>query len=183
MKSRFSYIVSFLLVFSAAEAFSQEQFLCVWRNPERTMNKIFSDANDYRTVNLSISSEQRKEIEKRLGSELLPGQQENLSVFEMTDRSGEKIGTIMAVTQKGEFGAVEFVFGLDPDGKIKGMYIQRARERNKEFKKREFLDSFKGKTLADIEKMAPEYKDASTAVKAVILGVRKELTALDYLTE
>ncbi|MFW5785248.1 MAG: hypothetical protein ACOCW1_03595 [Chitinispirillaceae bacterium] len=182
MKSRFSYIVSFLLIFSAANAFAQEQFLCVWRNPERTMNKIFSDANDYRTVNLSISSQQRKEIEKKLGSELLPGQQENLSVFEMTDRAGEKIGTIMAVTQKGEFGAVEFVFGLDLEGKIRGMYIQRARERDKEFKKREFLDSFKGKALADVEEMAPKFKEASIAVRAVILGVRKELIAYNYLT-
>ena len=156
--------------------------MCVWRNPERTMTRIFPDARDYKSVTARISAEQRAVIEKTLGYELLPGQQDQFQYYQMLDAAGSAIGTIIPSTQKGEFGAVEFVFGLGPDNVIKGLYIQRARERDQAFKKRVFLDLFVGRTTADRDAIAQIDSGGSTPGKqAVIRGLFKELTTMETL--
>jgi hypothetical protein len=100
------------------------------------------------------------------------------------DTKGSLLGYIIAAAQRGEFGVIEFVFGLDLDIKINGIYIQRARERDREFSKREFLEQFIGKGIEDVDKM--EISKDITAKKtigttAVILGIRKELITFDEL--
>ncbi|MBD3315158.1 MAG: hypothetical protein GF344_05180, partial [Chitinivibrionales bacterium] len=76
------------------------------------MTKIFPDAKDYLTVNEKISPQQLTTIEKKLGYEVLPGQRDVFQYFTMTGENGDPIGAIIAVTQKGEYGAVEVVFGF-----------------------------------------------------------------------
>lgn len=103
MKSYFRYIVCFLCLFSTLAvsllpAGAQDAYLCIWRNPERTMTRIFPDARDYRTVTAGISPEQRRRIEDQVGYELLPGQQDQFQYFEMTGASGQVIGTIIPST-------------------------------------------------------------------------------------
>lgn len=154
--------------------------MCVWRNPERTMTRIFPDARDYTSVTARISAEQRAVIEKTLGYELLPGQQDQFQYYQMLDAAGSIIGTIIPSTQKGEFGAVEFVFGLGPDTTIKGLYIQRARERDQAFKDRTFLDLFIGRSAADRQAIQQVDGGGSTPGKqAVIRGLFKELITMD----
>lgn len=182
-----SRLITFLVaVFSLPqiESFAQELYICVWRNPERTMTRIFKGAKDYRTVTRKISKEQLATIENRLGSRLLPGQRETFQYYEMLDSAGNILGYIIAASQKGEYGAIEFVFGLDMEGKIIGIYIQRARERDKEFKKEGFLKQFIGKGIKDIDEL--EIGEAIKAKKtvgttAVLLGIKKELIAFDEL--
>ena len=113
MKAWSSFTVSLLILVSACAAIAQESFPCVWRNPERTMTKIFPDAADYKSINAPISAAQRADVEKKLGHPLLPGQEKVFSYYEMIGKGGKQIGYIMAPAQKGEYGAVEFVFGLD----------------------------------------------------------------------
>ena len=154
--------------------------MCVWRNPERTMTRIFPDARDYKSVTARISAEQRAVIEKTLGYELLPGQQDQFQYYHMLDAGGSAIGTIIPSTQKGEFGAVEFVFGLGPDTTIKGLYIQRARERDQAFKDRAFLEQFIGRSAADRQAIQQVDGGGTTPGKqAVIRGLVKELTTMD----
>jgi Na+-translocating ferredoxin:NAD+ oxidoreductase RnfG subunit len=178
----FSFIISILGVaeFSAVEA--QETFPCVWRNPERTMKKIFPEAGDYKSINRTISAAERKEIEKELGKELLPGQQDVFTYYEMTDKKGKVIGYIMAPAQKGEYGVIEFVFGLNTEKKIVDIYVQRSRERENKFKEREFLDKFIGKSVkeySELQKMI--MKDTSFGEMAIIDGVKKELLLIDRI--
>ena len=181
-QSLFSCIVSFLLIFSTVPASAQDVYLCVWRNPERTMTRIFPDARDYKTVNVRISPDQRKAIEEKMGFELLPGQQEQFQYFEMTGENGQVIGTVIAASQRGEFGAIEFVFGLDNDMVIKEIYIQRARERDRTFKKRDFLDLFKGKSVRDAAGFETLYDGKPTiGTEAVVRGITKEITAYEIL--
>lgn len=169
-----------ILYFSLS--FAQEVYICVWRNPELTMQKIFPKAKDYKTVTKKISNEKREHIEKRLGSKLLPGQREQFQYYEIIDSSNNILGYILAGSQKGEYGAIEFVFGLDENKKIVGIYIQRAREKDKEFKKKEFLNQFIGKTIQDEQNLENLIEAKKTyAVSSVILGVRKELIAFDEL--
>ncbi len=148
------------------------------------MARIFPEAKDYKTITKKISTQTLKIIEERLGSQLLPGQRETYQYYELLDAKGGLLCYIIAAAQRGEFGVIEFVFGLDRDKKINGIYIQRARERDSEFKKEEFLKQFIGKSVKDIDKMEIG-KDITTkktpGTTAIILGIRKELIAFDEL--
>jgi len=88
INSQYRRITFFLAVISLLAglipAIAQDVYLCVWRNPERTMTKLFPGAEGYLTVDIAISDEQREEIESRLGFELLPGQQDRFLYFTMT---------------------------------------------------------------------------------------------------
>lgn len=157
--------------------------VCVWRNPERTMRKIFPEAHDYKTITTLISDEKREVIEKRLGEELAPGERHDWIYYEITGDKGEQLGYIIADAEKGEYGVIEMVMGITPDGKVTGLYIQRARERDDVFKSEKFLNQFVGKSIENPIKIGDDIKaeKASTAVKAVILGVRKMLIFYDEL--
>jgi len=154
----------------------------VWRNPERTMTRLFPEARDYRTVTVPIPPEALARIEKRAGAALLPGQREQYQYFEMLDGDGKVIGHTQAMTQKGEFGAIEFVFGMDLQGRINGLYIQRQRERDKGFREETFLTKFHGISVADADALSDPAGDAgSIGTRAVTLGVRKALIEFDEL--
>jgi len=163
---------------------AQEVYICVWTNPERTMTRIFPQARDYRTVTKKISPQALKTIEDRIQSKLLPGQRETYQYYEMLDDRGNHLGYILAASQKGEYGAIEFVFGIGLDFTIKGIYIQRARERDTEFKKPEFLEQFIGKNIKDADTMEIG-KDITAkntiGTAAVVSGVKKELIAFEEL--
>ena len=106
--------------------------------------------------------------------------------FEMIDDKGKLLGYTIASTQKGEYGAIEFVFGLDVNRKITGIYIQRARERDREFKKKKFLNQFIGKSGKDIDRLKIDkgIKAKKTiGTSAVAAGIIKELVALDVLVK
>jgi hypothetical protein len=64
----------FSLILTSVSA--QEVYICVWRNPERMMTRIFPEVKDYKTISKAISPQKLKIIEKRLGSRLLPGQRD-----------------------------------------------------------------------------------------------------------
>lgn len=179
---KFTVFLGIVFNFLSGPAFCQETYICVWRNPERTMTKIFPKSADYRTVTKNIFKEQRDRIELRLGAELLPGQREQYQYYEMLDSQGGILGYIIAASQKGEYGAIEFVFGLSVDRKIIGMYIQRAREKDKEFKQDSFLTQFMGKGFEDESNLGQLIKARMTVgVGAVIAGVRKELITFDEI--
>jgi len=181
--SAFSCIVLCLGLFNVPDAGAQDVYLCVWRNPERTMTRIFPEAEDYKTVTLDISDADRAAIEADLGFPLLPGQEKQLLYYDMLDKDGDSVGTIIAASQKGEYGIVEFVFGLDTDKAIKDIYIQRARERDRTFKKREFLDLFLGLTVSEADAVSGRYTGPeSPGTEAIIRGIKKEMVALRRLT-
>uniref|UniRef100_A0A7C3UWS9 FMN-binding protein n=1 Tax=candidate division WOR-3 bacterium TaxID=2052148 RepID=A0A7C3UWS9_UNCW3 len=180
MSLPFRSIIILLGIFSLLGA--QEAYICVWRNPERTMSKIFPDAFDYKTVNQKISAAKRDTIEERLKGKLLPGQREVFTYYELYNRDKKLLGYILAASQKGEYGAIEFIFGLDKDLKIKNIYIQRARERDTEFKKKDFLNQFLGKGVKDAQNLDKLIKGKrTTATSAIITGVKKELIAFEEL--
>ncbi len=170
------------LLFPGSASLAQEVFICVWRNPERTMTRLFPDARDYRTVSLAISADALARIEKRLGDTVLPGQREQFQYFEMLDGDGAVIGYTQAMTQRGEFGAIEFVFGLNPDRRIVRLYIQRQRERDRRFRDPAFLDKFANVSIADADALEdPEGANATVGTRAVTQGIRKALIAFDEL--
>lgn len=167
---------------ASAPAQAQEAYVCVWRNPERTMTRLFPEASDYRTVNVPIAPAQLERIEARMGAALLPGQREQFQYFEMLDRSGQVIGHTQAMTQKGEFGAIELVFGMDREHRVVQLYIQRQRERDGRFREEDFLARFTGTGVANADPLADPLGDAGTlGTRAVTLGIKTALIEFDEL--
>ena len=176
-----SCIACFLFHGSGA-ALAQEVYVCVWRNPERTMTRLFPDARDYRTVTAPISPDALARIEARAGAALLPGQREQYQYFEMLDREGKVIGHTQAMTQKGEFGAIELVFGMDREHRVVNVYIQRQRERDQGFREEAFLARFAGLSPIQADAFTDPNGDRGTVgTRAVTLGVRKALIEFDEL--
>ncbi len=146
------------------------------------MTRLFPEARDYRTVTVPIAPATLARIEQRAGAALLPGQREQYQYFEMLDGDGKVIGHTQAMTQKGEFGAIEFVFGMDPQHRVTGMYIQRQRERDRSFREESFLAKFRGLSAEGADAFQdPAGKDGTIGTKAVTLGVRKALIEFDEL--
>ncbi|MDE2026986.1 MAG: hypothetical protein KGJ11_00415 [Candidatus Omnitrophica bacterium] len=155
--------------------------VCVWRDPDRTMSMVFPQARDYKTLDRKISKEKEANIERRLGKPLDPGERETWSHYEITGSNGT-IGYVIADSEKGEYGAIEIVMGIMPDGKVKQVYIQRSRERDKEFKSKEFLDQFVGKTKVNPITIGKDIKAGnSTTSQKVAFAVRKMLAMFDNL--
>jgi len=146
------------------------------------MTRLFPAARDYRTVSVPIPPTKLEQIEKRVGAAMLPGQREQFQYFDMLDRDGKIIGYTQAMTQKGEFGAIELVFGMDLGHRVTGLYIQRARERDRSFREETFLQHFTGVGIAEAEALSDPNGDKGTiATQAVTLGIKTALIAFDEL--
>lgn len=170
--------VALILVFFV-EVFAD---VCVWRDPERTMIRLFPKARDYETIDKKILTEQRARIEQQIGKPLDPGEREGWIYYTIRGENGEPLGYILTDAEKGEYGVIEMVMGITTDGKIIGLYIQRARERDKEFKSKEFLDQFVGKTKEVPFQIGKEIKGKnSVPTEQVVFGVRKMLMMFDEL--
>lgn len=165
--------------------------VCVWRDPERTMQKIFPQAQDYKTITVHMTPEKIKAIEEVLGVPLDDSEKVEFNFYDIIgsrDGKPEKLGTVIALAGKGEYGVIEVVIGVDGAGTIMGAYIQRSRERvTKALQADAFLTQFIGKTKAngfavgaDVQPASPDAEAASRVVASVI---QKMLIFYDVLTK
>lgn len=180
-KPCFKGLIVLTVIFAlVAESFAD---VCVWRDPEKTMSKLFPTAKDYKSIDRKISPEKRQAIEQRLGRPLDPGEREDWIYYQLTDAKGQTLGFVIADAEKGEYGVIEVVMGITTDGKVKAVYVQKARERNKEFKSPEFLAQFAGKTQKDAIQIDKDIhvKERSIAATEVAFAVRKMLVFHDEL--
>lgn len=171
-----------VLALLAALAVPAAADICVWRDPDRAMSRLFPSAGDYRTIDVKISPQALARIEKGLGKALGPGERANWIFYAITGRKGEIIGHVLTDAERGQHGTIEIVLGLGVDGKVATIYIQRSRERDKALKSKEFLDQFIGKTVADPLRLGEDIKAGrSVATEQTAFGVRKMLVMYDEL--
>lgn len=156
--------------------------VCVWRDPERTMQKLFPNAQDYKTVTDKITPENISTIEKQIGAPLDPSEKKEFDFYDITG-NGTTLGTVMALAGKGEYGAIEIVIGLNKQNEILGVYIQRSRERTTSaLQSNTFLKQFAGKTKDNnFENITPASPDAKEASRIVAFVVKKMLVLKDVL--
>ncbi len=200
MQSRFRFITSSadisrrllpalgaLLVF-AAPAFAD---VCVWRDPERTMQKLFPAARGYRTTTVKFDAGKVRAVEQALGGrfdEASAGEFNFYDIMGVVQGKPRKLGTLMALAGKGDYGVIEVVIGVDTNGKIVGAYIQRSRERvTRALQSPAFLSQFNGKTTRDEFQVGPSLKpaaaDAETASRTVAQVIRKMMVLYDVLAK
>lgn len=177
LQSTFKLVFATVILLSPLTVFAE---VCVWRNPERTMIKIFPEASDYKTITKEIGLDKKEAIEKRLGEPISPDESKEWMYYEITGKNGESLGYISADAETGEYGVIEMVMGITLEGKVQGLYIQRAREKDKGFQSKAFLDQFMGKAAQDSFKDISVAKD-SVAQQKVVFGVRKMLIFYEEL--
>lgn len=164
--------------------------VCVWRDPERTMQKFFPQARDYKTRTYKMTPERIAAIEKAIGIPLDATERKEFDLYEIigeADGKPQKLGTVLALAGKGEYGTIEVVIGVDGGGKLAGAFIQRTRERSaKALQSPEFLGQFAGKTRNDGFDLGHDIKpaaaDAEAASRVVAFVVKKMLVFHDVLT-
>ena len=186
LANNFKYIGLFLLLM----AINVYADVCVWRDPERTMQRIFPQAKDYKTVIEKMTAERVAAIEKILGNRLDESEKKEFNFYDIigvVNGKPQKIGTVLALAGKGEYGVIEVVIGVDAEGKIVGTYIQRSRERvTKALESAEFLNQFSGKTkesgfqAGDIK---PASTNAEAASSTVAFVIKKMLIFYDVLKQ
>lgn len=165
--------------------------VCVWRDPDRTMQRIFPAARDYKTVIVKMTPDKIAAIEERLGAKLDDSEKGEISFYDIMGIEGghpQKVGTIIALAGKGEYGVIEVVIGVDARGRIVGTYIQRSRERaTHELESSQFLEQFKGRTEKDSfdvgAAIKPAGPNAEAASKIVAFVVHKMVLFYDVLRE
>ena len=159
--------------------------LCVWRNPDADIKEFFGGGT-YRTVLVKVGKK-KATIEKAIGTEL--DSDESELKFWPVMKDGKRVGTVASHLGKGDYGAVEVLMTVVESGgkvKIKGVKIQRDRERQREaLRSSKFLDQFKGKTAKSTLTVGKDIKaahpSAQRASKIVALSVKKMLTAYEVL--
>ncbi len=172
----FSLLAVLLSGLTAGQAWAD---VCVWRDPERTMARLFPQAQDYKTVTVKLTPAQVQAIEQTLGTPVDPSEKAEMNFYEIVDAQGKSLGTVMALAGKGEYGAIEVVIGIDPASKIIGAYIQRSRERSTSaLQSPAFLKQFVGTTWGDPMSVGMDIRPASGAEDAsrvVAFTIRKML--------
>lgn len=172
---RHGAFVLFVGLLAASSALHAD--VCVWRDPERSMLKLFPEARDYRTVTRKLDAAAIARIEQLIGEPLEPGEKTEFNFYEITG-AGRSLGWVMALAGMGEYGVIEVVVGLEPDHRIRGVYLQRVRERKAEaLKLPVFLDQFKGKRAREplTVNPAPGAEKASHEIARVV----KKMLAFD----
>jgi hypothetical protein len=162
--------------------------VCVWRDPERTMSKLFPEAQDYSTISIKLTPEHIAKIEKRLGMLLDESEKHEFNFYELKSKQGGKVVTLghaVALGGKGEYGVIEVVIGMDPSRKIRTAYIQRSSERaKKEIEAPAFLTQFNGKSFSDALEFEKDLKAPPTAAFAgnvVRVTIKKMLAFYEEL--
>ena len=162
--------------------------VCVWRDPERTMTKLFPNASDFRTVTKRVTPDLARTIEERVGLRLDDTERSEFNFYEITGRGGggtERLGTVLALAGTGDYGAVEVVIGLGPDDRIVGAYVQRTRERHADkLRSDEFLSQLRGRSAKDSLARWRDVRlvdEAPTASRAVAVAVHKMVVFYDVL--
>jgi hypothetical protein len=128
-------------------------------------------------------------IEHALGTPLDDSEKHEFNFYDIIGTNAgkpEKLGTLIALAGKGEYGVIEVVIGVDRSATIVGTYIQRSRERvTKALQSDAFLTQFTGKTAASTfavgADIQPASADADAASRVVAFVVKKMLVFYNVL--
>lgn len=103
--------------------------MCPWREPEADVSAFFPNATSHHQE-IRILSALRREVQQRLGRPPTP--EENAlylqKVMAKVMDGKREVGTILTRRVKGEYGGIEIVLAINPDGTARGVRLQRQRE-------------------------------------------------------
>jgi len=156
--------------------------LCPWRDPENDLKRFFPNATRYEPKTRILSG-QRLELAERLGR-VPTGDENALHVYHCYEEQ-LPLGVVLTRRVKGDYGAIELVLAVGPNGRVCGLRLQRLREPEPiatALQSPDWLRSFEGqrsdsswKLGRDIPDVVPE---ARLSAAAIVDGVRSMLILL-----
>jgi hypothetical protein len=166
----------------AAHTHAEPAPLCPWREPQRDIRAFFPGATGTREETI-ILSHLRVAMIRDLGRPLT-SEEMLLRPFRVL-RGSERLGTVLVRRVKGEFGAIELVLAVAPEGTVRGLRVQRMREPAPiaaALTAPGWLSAFQGKTadspLQSGEDLLRVNEETSRSAAAVADGVRSMLILL-----
>jgi hypothetical protein len=156
--------------------------LCPWREPTQDLKSFFATATRYE-AETHILSGMRLQLVSSLGR--LPRGDENALHIYRIYAQQIPLGVVLTQRVKGAYGAIELVLGVDPDGKVCGVRLQRNREPDSVatvLQRPEWLGSFVGKQATDPWKLGEDIpavgEEARISADAIAQGARSVLVLL-----
>jgi hypothetical protein len=110
---------------AAARAAVESAPLCPWREPQQDLQQFFPGATGIHEET-RILSHLRVALLHDLGRPLT-AEEMLLRPFRIM-KGSEPVGTVLVRRVKGEFGAIELVLAVTPEGRVRGLRLQRQRE-------------------------------------------------------
>lgn len=161
--------------------------LCPWRNPPEDLKSIFPTATRYE-AQTHILSGHRTELSGLLGRQ--PRGDENaLRVYRIYNQQ-IPLGVVLTQRVKGAYGAIELVLGVDQDGRVRGLHLQRHREPGSvaaTLQQSEWLGTFVGKQAGDAWQLGEDIpqvpKEVRFSADAIVKGARSMLILLQVAKE
>lgn len=156
--------------------------LCPWREPAQDL-KYFFPAATRSEAETHILSGMRLQLARALGRPPT-GDENALHIYRIYAQQ-TPLGAILTQRVKGACGAIEIVLGVDPEGKVRGLRLQRNREPESVaalLQRPEWLGSFVGKQAADPWKLGEDIpavsEEARISADAIVQGTRSTLILL-----
>src|SRR5262245_25963950 len=158
--------------------------VCPWREPAKDLLALFPPATNY-LIESRVLSSATSELRKRLGRHLSPD--ENPLRIHRVQHEGTRLGSVLVTRVKGEYGGIELVTALEPDGTVRGVVIQSQREPEviaEVITSRAFCRAFVGKSAAAPLRLGEDLPDVPAAARAtaqaIADGVRSQLIDFSF---
>ena len=151
--------------------------MCPWRHPREDCARWFPEAN-HAEAEIQILSALRAEMAERLGRP--PSAEDNARHVHRVLAGPRCLGEVVVQRVRGDSGALEVVVGLDPDGSVLGVRLQRSREPAPVLSAVEgqWLGSFRGRKVGealrigvDLPLVPPEARPTAEAIQSAIRKV------------
>jgi hypothetical protein len=154
--------------------------LCPWREPQQDLHRFFPGATGSHEET-RILSQLRVALIHELGRPLTA--EEMLLRPYGVVRGAAPLGSVLLHRVKGEFGAIELVLAVQPDGRVRGLRLQRQREPVAAvLTSSHWLNAFRGKTAESPLRVGEDLPavptDARRSAEAIASGVRTSLILL-----
>jgi Na+-translocating ferredoxin:NAD+ oxidoreductase RnfG subunit len=144
---------------------------------EQAQKALFPEADRFDRLDIALSKEQRKEIQKAANASA-PGEKPN--VWKAL-KGGAAAGYVWVDRAIGKHEFITFAVGLSPDGGVRNVEIMDYRETyGGEVRRQAWRDQFTGKTAADplaLDKDIQNISGATLSCRNVTRRVRRILAA------
>jgi len=161
--------------------------LCPWREPAHDLTSFFPTATRY-DAETHILSGMRLQLASLLGRPAT-GDENALHIYRIYAQP-TPLGVILTQRVKGAYGAIEIVLGVNPEGKVIGLRLQRHREPESIaalLQRPEWLGTFVGKQAADPWKLGEDIpavsEEARISADAIVQGTRSTLILLQAVND
>ena len=135
---------------------------CALCQPNRDIYSLFPEATSYRTVDGRVDEDTRKSIEGSLGRKLAFSDLGKTSMC-VVFKDKAPLGFVHARSEIGRYGAIQLVWAIDLDLRVKELWVRRSREKDTaRLRRARFRNKILGKGWRELRSYLTKSGAAST---------------------